>query len=77
MDELIVLLGENTARNPELDYHRFELVDMDNSEWKANFFKNMICQSYPGLCISLNDSAVLRDGKKNTTKMYIARASPK
>ena len=38
IDELIVLLGENTARNREFDYDRFELADMDNSERKANFF---------------------------------------
>ena len=28
----IVLLKENTARNAEFDYDRFELADMDNSE---------------------------------------------
>ena len=44
---------------------------------KQTSFKNVICQSYPGLRISVNDSAVLRDRKKNTTKMYIARASQK
>jgi len=37
VDEIIVLLDENTARNPEFDYDRFELADMDNSECKANF----------------------------------------
>ena len=35
-DELIVLLEENTARDPEFDYDRFEwLANMDNSECKA------------------------------------------
>ena len=37
VDEIIVLVDENTARNPEFDYDRFELADMDNSEYKANF----------------------------------------
>ena len=42
--ELIVLLEENTARNPE-DYDRFELADMDNPECEANFtLDNMICR---------------------------------
>ena len=39
-DELIVLLEENTARNPEFNYasyDRFELDDMDNPGCKANF----------------------------------------
>ena len=31
----IVLLEENTARNPEFGYDRFELAD--NSECRANF----------------------------------------
>ena len=35
-DELIVLLEEDTVRNPEFDYDRFEwLANMDNSERKA------------------------------------------
>ena len=38
IDELIVLLGENTARNREFDYDRVELANRDNSERKANFF---------------------------------------
>ena len=29
VDEHIVLLEENTARNPEFDYDRFELADKD------------------------------------------------
>ena len=33
----IVLLQENTARNPEFDYDRLELAEMENSECKANF----------------------------------------
>ena len=37
VDEYIVLLEENTARNPEFDYDRSELADMDNSDCKANF----------------------------------------
>ena len=38
VDELIVLLKENTARNPEFDYDRSQLpADMDNSECKENF----------------------------------------
>ena len=37
VDEIIVLLDENTVRNPEFDYDRFELADVDNSECKANF----------------------------------------
>ena len=40
VDELIVSLEENTARNPEFDYDRFELADVDNSECKANFTLN-------------------------------------
>ena len=40
VDELIVFLEENTARNSEFDYDRFELIDMDNSECKANFTLN-------------------------------------
>ena len=36
VDELIVLLEGNMARNPEFDYDRFELADIDNSECKAN-----------------------------------------
>ena len=36
-DEQILLLEENTTRNPEFDYYRSELADMDNSECKANF----------------------------------------
>ena len=35
--ELIVLLEENTARNPEFDYDRSELAVVDNSECKENF----------------------------------------
>ena len=38
IDELIVLLEENTARNREFDYDRFELADMDTSERTENFF---------------------------------------
>ena len=35
-DELIVLLEEDSVRNPEFDYDRFEwLANMDNSECKA------------------------------------------
>ena len=46
VDKLIVSLAENPARNPQFDYDRFELADMDNSECKANFIlKNMICRS--------------------------------
>ena len=30
-------IEENTSRNPEFNYDRFELADMDNSECKANF----------------------------------------
>ena len=37
VDEHIVLLGENTPRNSEFDYDRFELADTDNSECKSNF----------------------------------------
>jgi len=37
VDEYIVLLEGNTARNPEFDYDRFELAVMDNSECKANY----------------------------------------
>ena len=37
VDELIVLLEKNTARNPEFDDDRLELADVDNSECKANF----------------------------------------
>ena len=29
VNELIVLLEQNTARNPEFDYEHFVLVDMD------------------------------------------------
>ena len=36
VDERIVLLEENRARNPEFDYDRFESADMDNSRCKAN-----------------------------------------
>ena len=35
-DEHIVL-EENTARNPEFDYDRFELANMDNSQWQTSF----------------------------------------
>mgnify|MGYP000329689394 FL=1 len=34
--KLTVLLEENTARNAEIDYNRFELANMDNSECKEN-----------------------------------------
>ena len=34
VDELIVLLEENTARNQEFNYDRFGLADMYNSEAK-------------------------------------------
>ena len=37
VDEHIVLLEKYTTRNPEFDFDRFELADMDNSECKANF----------------------------------------
>ena len=37
IDRHIVLLEENTAKNPELDYNCFELANMDNSKCKANF----------------------------------------
>ena len=37
VDEHIVLLEQNTARNPEFDYYRFELADVNNSECKAYF----------------------------------------
>ena len=37
VDELIVLLEENTAKNPKFDYDRSGLADMDNSECKPNF----------------------------------------
>lgn len=48
-----------------MDYDCFELVDMDNSEYKANFnYKNMICWNKLRLCTSLKDSAFLR-GKKD------------
>ena len=30
------MLEENTATNPEFDYDRFELTNMDNSEYKEN-----------------------------------------
>ena len=39
--------------------------------------KNMICQSWLRLCISLNDPAILRDKRKKTTKMIKVRASQK
>ena len=37
VEEHIVLLEENTARNPEFDYDHSELADMDNAEYEANF----------------------------------------
>ena len=37
VDEHIVLSDENTARNPQFDYDRSELADVDNSECKADF----------------------------------------
>ena len=38
VDEHIALLEKkNTDRNPEFDYDRSKLADMDNSECKANF----------------------------------------
>ena len=40
VDELIILLKENTARNPEFDYDRSELGDMDNPECKEKFLKH-------------------------------------
>ena len=43
VNELIVLLEENSARNSEFDHDHFELACMDNP--KANFIlKNMICR---------------------------------
>ena len=40
-DEHIVLFGENTPRNPDFDYDRFEFADMENSECKSKLhFKN-------------------------------------
>ena len=37
VDEHIVLLEENTTRNPEFNYDRFELADMGTLECKGNF----------------------------------------
>lgn len=37
VDKHVALLEENTARNPEFDYGRSKLADMDNFECKANF----------------------------------------
>ena len=50
-----------------------------NSECKASFIlKDKIYRSKLRLCISLKDkSAILRDKKKKTTKMYRGRASQK
>ena len=38
VDEHIVLLEENTTRNPEFDYDRIELADMDNPNVKQTSF---------------------------------------
>lgn len=51
-----------TLNNHEFDYNCYELDDMDNSECKANF---MLCRR---LCISLRDSAILREKKKKSHK---------
>ena len=47
VDVPIVLSEENTAKNPEFNYDRFELADMDNSECRASklHFKTEPCQS--------------------------------
>ena len=37
VDEHIVLLEENTARNPEFDHDHLEFANIDNSECKVNF----------------------------------------
>ena len=45
VDEFIVLLEENTAKNTEFDNDRFELVDANDPERKASFLlKYMICR---------------------------------
>ena len=33
----LIVLEENTAKNPEFDYDRSELADMDSSECKEKF----------------------------------------
>ena len=66
VDEPIVSLEENTARNPEFDYDRFKLAEKQSKL----HCRNMICQSYLRLYIFLNDSAILRDRKKKATEMY-------
>ena len=53
VDEYVILLEGNTARNPEFDYDRFKLAVMNNSECKVNYIEKMICQSQLRLCISL------------------------
>ena len=37
VDELIALLEENTAKNPAFSHDRFELADVYNCKFKANF----------------------------------------
>jgi len=37
VDELIVLLEENTAGNPKFSYDHFELAHVYNCKFKANF----------------------------------------
>ena len=39
VDEVIVLLEENTAWNPKFYYGRFKLADKDGSECKANLIR--------------------------------------
>ena len=39
------MLEENTARNPEFNYDRFELADMDNSECKANLILPQLAEA--------------------------------
>ena len=52
VDELIVLLKENTVRNPEFDYDRSELADMDDSECKEKFIKHDLPELVKALHLS-------------------------
>ena len=49
VDEVIVLLEENTASNLKIYYGRFKLADKDGSECKANLIKKII------IIITIND----------------------
>ena len=71
-DKLIVLLKENTARDPEFDYDRSELADMNNSECKANsILKTWSARFSWGSASPWKILLFSETTEKTTTKMYM------